>query len=70
MTLLTHKEQVIILDIDESTEIEETMDMISFVVGPGCVAPAAIKLRASYNITASRSCEQAVKGRETKDRMG
>ena len=39
---LTHKEQVTILDIDVATEVAEITRVISFVIGPDCVAPVAI----------------------------
>ena len=73
VTSPTHKEQVMILDIDEATEVAEITDVISSLIGPGCVAPDAIKLRVSYRGTQSATLllpAEAATGREAQDRLG
>ena len=51
VTALTHKEYVIVMDIDEATEIAEVAEAVSMVIGPDRVTPDVIKMRGSYSGT-------------------
>ena len=48
---LTHKEHVIVMDIDEATEIAEVAEAVSTVIGPDRVALNGIKMRGCYSAT-------------------
>ena len=51
VTMLTHKEKVIIMDLDEATTAMEVTEAISQVTGPDCVTSGDITLRKSYRGT-------------------
>ena len=55
MITLTHKEVLIIKDMDESTSTEEVAQAIAGVTGSQAVAPECVKLRKSYNGTQAAS---------------